>query len=173
MVQHEEHSALGVNGASEEPGPPAEAAPSPKAEPEHKTREVSIEESSESRPGWGTAYFDRQRRLLLFAPGFNQVIRLDICGNDTLLLGRFDPETGLTPDVDLTAFDAVAKGVSRQHARLDVGNHALYITDLGSTNSTYLNRVRLAPFQPRIVRDGDELSLGSLRLQVFFTRLPD
>jgi pSer/pThr/pTyr-binding forkhead associated (FHA) protein len=40
--------------------------------------------------------------------------------------------------------------------------------DLESTNGTYLNGVWMYPNQPRLLRDEDELMLGSLVLHVKF-----
>jgi pSer/pThr/pTyr-binding forkhead associated (FHA) protein len=40
--------------------------------------------------------------------------------------------------------------------------------DLDSTNGTYLNGVWMYPNQPRVLRDGDELMLGSLVLRFKF-----
>jgi pSer/pThr/pTyr-binding forkhead associated (FHA) protein len=42
----------------------------------------------------------------------------------------------------------------------------LKVIDLCSTNGTYLNGQRLLPQQSRILRDGDELRLGNLAMQV-------
>ncbi len=77
------------------------------------------------------------------------------------------------PDVDLTLFKAMALGVSRLHARIDIHKNLLRITDLGSLNGTSLNGFLLTPHQPRILRDADEILLGSLMLQVSFLKNAD
>jgi pSer/pThr/pTyr-binding forkhead associated (FHA) protein len=42
------------------------------------------------------------------------------------------------------------------------------LIDLGSTNGSFINDQRLVAHQPRILRDGDILRLGSLVVQVNF-----
>ena len=54
--------------------------------------------------------------------------------------------------------------ISRQHARLLVQGNQVFIEDLNSTNSTYLNRQRLQPGQRYLVNSGDELRLGGVVL---------
>jgi pSer/pThr/pTyr-binding forkhead associated (FHA) protein len=73
--------------------------------------------------------------------------------------------------VDLTAFGAVEFGVSRLHAAIDIQDEAVFVTDLGSTNGTYLNAVRLSPGEPRIVCNGDEICLGNLITHLYFRKL--
>ncbi|GAB4572758.1 MAG: hypothetical protein Kow0077_13110 [Anaerolineae bacterium] len=51
-------------------------------------------------------------------------------------------------------------GVSRLHARLDYAHEQVTITDLGSTNGTYVNRHRIPPHEPRRLKAGDVLNLG-------------
>jgi predicted component of type VI protein secretion system len=44
----------------------------------------------------------------------------------------------------------------------------LYISDLGSTNHTYLNGNQLQEHDNLVLRDGDELTLGHMRMKVFY-----
>ncbi|KAK3235743.1 hypothetical protein CYMTET_54076 [Cymbomonas tetramitiformis] len=55
--------------------------------------------------------------------------------------------------------------VSREHARMDQGSHHSYytITDLGTSNGTFVNRGRLRPFFPKKVYPGDVVVLGDER----------
>jgi pSer/pThr/pTyr-binding forkhead associated (FHA) protein len=71
--------------------------------------------------------------------------------------------------VDLSAYQAEALGVSREHAQLELGAGCVRLTDLNSTNGTFLNGFRLQPGESRVVRDGDELHLGALKLYLYFT----
>jgi pSer/pThr/pTyr-binding forkhead associated (FHA) protein len=59
-------------------------------------------------------------------------------------------------------------GVSRNHLTLSRDNDTIFVTDLGSANSTFLNGQRLMPHEPRILRDSDELRLGRLVVRVNF-----
>lgn len=82
------------------------------------------------------------------------------------LVGRWDPETGAFPEVDLDADDPEAK-VSRKHAliRIDAGN--ITIEDIGSLNGTYVNRQpRLQPGSPLNLKDGDEIIIGKTFLKL-------
>ena len=42
------------------------------------------------------------------------------------------------------------------------------LTDMGSTNGTFLNGCRLTPHKVYIVRDGDEIRLGNLIGNIYF-----
>jgi hypothetical protein len=72
------------------------------------------------------------------------------------------------PDVDLSAFGAGDKGVSRKHIKIKRKNILVYVADLGSTNGTLLNGRRLIPNAERLLRNGDELQLGRLKMKVKF-----
>jgi signal transduction histidine kinase/pSer/pThr/pTyr-binding forkhead associated (FHA) protein len=66
----------------------------------------------------------------------------------------------------LLRFDGEQKGISRQHAILQASGTELSVVDLGSTNGTMVNSVRLKPDTPYPLEDGDRLSLGGLDLLV-------
>lgn len=81
------------------------------------------------------------------------------------LIGRWDAENLIFPEVDLDSEDPEAK-VSRRHARILIGANGCSIEDLGSTNGTYVNRGRrLIPGHPFPLVDGDELILGKTTLR--------
>jgi pSer/pThr/pTyr-binding forkhead associated (FHA) protein len=65
-------------------------------------------------------------------------------------------------------FGAIEKGVSRIHATIERSEDTLTITDLGSSNGTYLNGQRLIANQPRVLRDGDEIKFGKLVTHIYF-----
>jgi hypothetical protein len=88
---------------------------------------------------------------------------------DSVIIGRKskvadDPE----PNVMLNMFGAEDKGVSRQHIRIMRKQDLLYVTDLGSSNGTFLNGRALLRNCPRVLRNSDELQLGLLKLKVRF-----
>jgi ribosomal protein L40E len=58
---------------------------------------------------------------------------------------------------DLSGRLAAYPNVSNCHAELRVIGDRVQITDLGSTNGTFLNERRLTPHQAEIVRHGDRL----------------
>jgi hypothetical protein len=82
------------------------------------------------------------------------------------LVGRWDPETGAFPEVDLDADDPEAK-VSRKHALIRIDGGKITIEDIGSLNGTYVNRQpRLQPGTPQDLKDGDEIIIGKTFLKL-------
>lgn len=83
-----------------------------------------------------------------------------------IIIGRSDPVRGIYPDVDVTPAGGDTHGVSRKHARVFYREGQYYLEDLNSTNFTFLNRQKLLPGHPYPVKDGDELRVGLLALQI-------
>lgn len=106
----------------------------------------------------------------------NQSVRLVVRGmsetvhfeENKAVLGRTDHRKASHPQVDLTHFGAAERGVSRQHARLEIRDKHLLITDLDSSNGTYLRGKRLPAYTPARVHIGDEIMLGRLSLKILF-----
>jgi len=113
----------------------------------------------------GTASLGDNREVLLMIRGM--IERLVVSENEVYQLGRFD---GIINNyqVDLSPYGAEQRGVSRLHAQIHMKSGQLYITDLGSTNGTYLGGKRLEPKRPSVLHKGDELLLGRLALQFLF-----
>jgi pSer/pThr/pTyr-binding forkhead associated (FHA) protein len=86
-------------------------------------------------------------------------------------MGRQDSNSDISPEVNLTPYGAVEKGVSRQHARIVFHDDELTIEDIGSVNGTFLNGRRIVPYQAVPLNDGDVVQLGTLVLQVYFDLL--
>jgi hypothetical protein len=126
-----------------------------------------VYETLEPKRRWGTAYFDQRNRLQLIFRDGDDTLTLELSGE--LVLGRVHDEPGAeSPDVDLTPYGAIEKGVSRRHLALARDHDTIVVTDLGSANSTYLNGQRLIPYEGRILRDNDELRLGHLIVRTAF-----
>jgi pSer/pThr/pTyr-binding forkhead associated (FHA) protein len=87
---------------------------------------------------------------------------------ENVILGRSDAVTGEMPDIDLTPDDAVELGVSRRHACITFRDGEMFVTDLGSTNRTFINRQLIMRGQPYPVKNGDEIRLGNAILKVIF-----
>jgi hypothetical protein len=107
----------------------------------------------------------------------NMLLRVEIEGGaapmlvypkQEIIMGRRDPNTGGMPDVDLTAYAGYRMGVSRRHAAIRLQDKQLHVSDLGSSNGTFLNGVRLVAHRPYQLRDGDEIRLGQMVLRLFF-----
>lgn len=115
----------------------------------------------------GTATLGRQTKIQLCigSPHADPLI-LEVTKRH--VIGRGEETSDV--DIMLSPFEAVQNGVSRRHAALDVINKTLTISDLGSTNGTFINGQQIPSGNRRVVRDGDELHLGSLAIYVFFSR---
>lgn len=88
--------------------------------------------------------------------------------NDKAILGRTGGESSRVALINLDTFDADQKGVSRRHALLERDDDRLYISDLGSTNHTFLNGQQLQEHDRLVLRDGDHVRLGHLAMRIFF-----
>jgi hypothetical protein len=95
--------------------------------------------------------------------------RLSIPVRDSVIVGRQSKvDSDTHPNVCLDALGAVENGVSRQHIKLTRKQDLIYVTDLDSSNGTYLNGRPLAPNCQRLLRNGDLLQLGVLQIHVVF-----
>nr|MBN1229872.1 FHA domain-containing protein [Anaerolineae bacterium] len=131
------------------------------------TRELPDEASELSaKSGWGTATFLERNQIILHIRDASEP--LTIAPGTEVLIGRRDTSSGIVPDLDLTNYGALEKGVSRVHAALRRGDDVLSLVDLDSANGTFINGQRLASNQPRLVRDGDEIRLGKLVMHIYF-----
>jgi FHA domain len=82
------------------------------------------------------------------------------------LVGRWDPETGAFPEVDLDQDDPEAK-ISRKHALIRIDGGKITLEDIGSLNGTYVNRQpRLQPGNPVELKSGDEIIIGKTFLKL-------
>lgn len=85
-----------------------------------------------------------------------------------LSIGRSDSVIDYNADVDLTPYDAVQCGVSRQHVELLKQDNALYVKDKHSRNGTALNDKVLDADTLYPIHDGDTLELGALSVTIWF-----
>ena len=60
-------------------------------------------------------------------------------------VGRADPDAAFSPELDLTPFDGLERGVSRRHATIQWAAGGFVIIDQHSNNGTWLDGVRLVP----------------------------
>jgi hypothetical protein len=72
------------------------------------------------------------------------------------------------PLVDLSEFDGFAMGVSRQHVTIRPTKAGYDVTDLDSSNGTWLNELRLIPNRPYPLPNRSVLRLGLIRLIVLY-----
>ena len=92
-----------------------------------------------------------------------------LSAHSELMIGRWDADSGIFPDIDLDQDDPEAK-VSRRHARITFSNQQYLIEDLGSTNGTFINRgPRLLPGNRQPLNHGDEIIVGKTFLRFVLT----
>ncbi|HTF57178.1 MAG TPA: FHA domain-containing protein, partial [Planctomycetota bacterium] len=79
---------------------------------------------------------------------------------DVVTVGRVQGNDVVLPDPD--------KRISGRHARLEKRDGAWTLTDVGSTNGTYLNDKKIETKKPHGLKSGDKISMGlfSLRVQI-------
>jgi hypothetical protein len=85
-------------------------------------------------------------------------------GAAEMILGRRDPSSGSYPDIDLSNQGVPSASVSRRHAHLTWDGSQLQLEDLGSTNFTQVNGIKLDPGQKISLKNGDEVRLGKVLL---------
>lgn len=129
------------------------------------TRPVTQDpDDSSAKATWGSARFLSGSMIILHIRDAAEPLMIEPA--QRLILGRGD--NAYQPDIDFTPYGALEKGVSRQHAALEISEDTLMLLDIGSANGTFLNGQRLLPKQPRVLRDGDEVRLGKLITHIYF-----
>ena len=108
-------------------------------------------------------YVDANAVMLLFKSGLRCVL---VDEGAEIMLGRPHPTNTVDPQVDLTAYGAAASGVSRLHVTIRRERACWWITDLDSSNGTWVNGQRLAPQQRYQLRSANEIQLARLALKV-------
>jgi hypothetical protein len=139
-------------------------------EAKNKTQRVDIE-PDDPIFRWGETSFSHQQEVGLYPVGFFAPVRVMVEG--MFVLGRSGSDNSIQPDLCLSAFEAGKQTVSRLHAALFISDWGgIKVMDLGSTNGTFLNGARIPPHQPRILRDGDEIRLGLVKIVVKLWTVP-
>jgi len=81
-------------------------------------------------------------------------------------LGRISEGQPIMPDIDLSAYQAYAAGVSRLHAVIKRAAHHMIFMDLGSANGSFINGKRLPPNEEQQLSHGDVVALGKMKIQI-------
>ncbi len=92
-------------------------------------------------------------RLLLNSTG--SIFRL----GDVAIVGREDPSL----QIDLEGYPE-GKFVSHRHAQITKIKDAFYVEDLGSSNHTFVNQIKLAQGQAEPLKEGDIVRFGKVEL---------
>ena len=80
----------------------------------------------------------------------------------TILVGREHASNAAQPELDLTAHDGLTRGVSRLHASVRHAADGWWLTDLGSSNGSWINGERMAPRAPCHLEAVSRVRLGRL-----------
>lgn len=97
---------------------------------------------------------------------YQAIYHIESLSNTGYIIGRSDEKKLHIPDIDLSDYDGLKKGVSRRHAVLVRYEGLAHIIDLNSSNGTFVNGERLQPDTPYPLEQGDEVRFGSLLVQV-------
>lgn len=82
-------------------------------------------------------------------------------------IGRRDPRQHHYPELDLAEHD---RGIaSRNHAKIDFKDDIYLLEDLGSTNGTMLNDVRIPSKTPQRLNTGDRIKVGEVSMEFRWT----
>ncbi len=136
-----------------------------------RTRVLSVDDDEPTMPRFGTSFFNTKMMLHLRVRGTDKAFTIAADTLSEIVIGRADPDKPESSFIDLSPYNALEKGVSRRHAKLIRREaNTLHVSDIASANGTFLNGQQLIPNQERIIRNGDELRLGTLVLLVEFTR---
>jgi DnaJ-class molecular chaperone len=90
---------------------------------------------------------------------------LPLTDMEKITLGRHDEGQSIISDVDLSAHQAFDQGVSRLHAIIKF-DQEMTITDLGSSNGTFINGEKVEAYIPHPIVFGDLLTLGKMKLTI-------
>lgn len=81
------------------------------------------------------------------------------------IIGRWDPESGSIPDINLEKEDVEAK-ISRQHAMVIVNGDQVTVEDMGSLNGTQVNHSDLRVGMRCLMHPKDELIIGKVFMEL-------
>jgi pSer/pThr/pTyr-binding forkhead associated (FHA) protein len=126
-----------------------------------------LEETISTRRKLGASYFGARSKIIIEIA--NSGDRLEVFPTEhDIVIGRSTSTSAISPDIDLAHYDAEELGVSRLHVTIKRSDKSLTITDMNSSNKTYLNGQVLHSNEVRVLSDNDEIRLGRLYLRVRF-----
>jgi hypothetical protein len=128
------------------PGTPATVPESPTTIPDPSPQNLVPPDSAPPAPYTGA-------RMVLDSTG--SIFKL----GDATVVGREDPSLQID-------FDGYPEGkyISHRHAQIIKMNGKYYIEDLGSSNHTWVNEIKLAEGQSEPLQDGDRIRFGKIEL---------
>lgn len=110
----------------------------------------------------------RQDTIVMFLDTYREPVTRIV--ERQITLGRQNPSASpaSVEHVNLEDYGALDKGVSRMHLSIRrIGKH-YEVEDLSSANGTYINGSQIPPHQAHVLKNGDEVQLGDLRIHIYF-----
>lgn len=89
---------------------------------------------------------------------------IDLPVQPEVKIGRVDPVNNVEPDVDLTKIDTQLT-TSRRHAKILRRSDGFYILEERATNGTFVNGQRISAERPLLIRSGDDIMFGAVRMR--------
>ncbi len=90
---------------------------------------------------------------------------LDLYDGQTVVVGRFDPVTRSSTDIDLGALDP-DRALSRRHAKIWCRDGRWYLSEeMAVRNGTYVGRRKVQPGEELEIHDGDVLRFALVELR--------
>lgn len=133
-----------------------------KSSPQFQTKQLGDSKAAEElRPEV------QENSIVLFIAGYSNA-PITLLVKDVATFGRIQSAKSAKIHFDLSPFDAMESGVSRLHMKLHNKKGEFFIEDLESTNGTFRNGTRLEPHKQEQVKNGDEITLGSLKIYLYF-----
>lgn len=106
-----------------------------------------------------------ERGIAIYVEGVSKPVFL--YSSDEFVMGRRVGETaGIL--LDLSPLGGYHMGLSRRHALIQRTEHGYEITDLGSSNGTWVNNERLVPHTAYPLASGSQLRLARMRFLVIY-----
>ena len=89
---------------------------------------------------------------------------LELAVQPEVKIGRVDPVNNVEPDIDLTQIDTQLT-TSRRHAKILRRADGFYILEERATNGTFVNGQRISAERPLLIRSGDDIMFGAVRMR--------
>ena len=127
-----------------------------------ETQSKTVKESPDASYGTISADLPESGLILAGFDSYGNRVRIAISRSQFA-----DQKLGISigRHLDLVDEAITDQNVSRRHARISVRNRQLYIEDLNSKNGTFLQGVKLKPFDPARLNYGTLVRLGKIELR--------
>lgn len=113
-------------------------------------------------------HFDEDMCLVLELIGSSHILTLEI--EQDVIIGRSDHADNFSAGLDLTEYGAYQLGLSRKHARIRRNGLQLELEDTDSRNGTFVNEQKISPHVPYVIRNGDFVRFGNMKVQLRFAQ---